>query len=64
MERTELYHVLTLFLFSMVVLNTNFSLTFPASALARVASVVAFLVAILAPSYLLADLFVTVADRF
>lgn len=64
MHRDELYRVLTLFLVATVVLGSDFSsLAFPVRAPAALGYYVAFLAAILAPSYLLADLILVVLDR-
>ncbi|MFK5603736.1 hypothetical protein [Haloferax volcanii] len=57
MERNELYHVVGLFLLSMVTLTCDFSgFTFPASIFSGLAQIVSYAVMVIAPSYVIADI--------
>jgi hypothetical protein len=63
-DRTELYHVIGLFLLAMMTLTSDFSsLTFPASIFGSIAFIVSFAVMILAPAYIIADIVVELVDN-
>ncbi|ADQ67429.1 hypothetical protein C499_19112 [Halogeometricum borinquense DSM 11551] len=55
MDRNELCNLLTLFLVSVVVVNTDLGDVFPMSLFSTLAYLVALLVMILVPAYLFAD---------
>lgn len=56
MDRTELYHIIGLFLLAMMTLTNDFSLlTFPVSIFGYLAYLVSYAVMIIAPSYVIAD---------
>ena len=64
MDRTELYRVTGLFLLAMITLTSDFSsLTFPASIFGSMAFLLSYAVMILAPSYVIADLMMELAER-
>ena len=63
-DRTELYRVTGLFLLAMITLTSDFSsLTFPASIFGSMAFLLSYAVMILAPSYVIADLVMELAER-
>jgi hypothetical protein len=62
-NRSERYHVLTLFLVAVVLLASDLSaLSFPASLFAGLAYVLAWAILVVAPAYLLADVAVALTD--
>ncbi|QIB74102.1 hypothetical protein GL213_09255 [Halogeometricum borinquense] len=62
MDRNELCNLLTLFLVSVVVMNTDLGDVFPMSLFSTLAFLIAFLVMILVPSYLFADALVDIQE--
>lgn len=64
MDGTELYRVTGLFLLGMITLTSDLSsLTFPASIFASMAFLLSYAVMILAPSYVIPDLVMELAER-